>query len=239
MPSGKRLLGFLGIGLGSAVAIYLGASFVMSELSAIAGPDEPQSQSATGTTLEPAKPPDGMAMATFGNGCFWCTEAVFQRLKGVNTVVSGFSGGTVRNPTYRQVCTGTTGHAEAIQITYDPKEISFEDLLAVFWHSHDPTTKDRQGNDVGTQYRSVIFYHSDEQKQLAEKYKKKLDASGLFNLPIVTEIVPFSEFYRAEGYHQDYYNQNSRQPYCRIVIGPELEKLNELFHDRLKSDAQK
>ena len=138
-----------------------------------------------------------------------------------------------------QVCTGTTGHAEAIQITYEPKEISYEDLLAVFWHSHDPTTKDRQGNDVGTQYRSVIFYHSDEQKQLAEKNKKKLDESGLFPAPIVTEIVPFTEFYRAENYHQDYYNQNSRQPYCRAIIGPKLEKLKKVFKDKLKTDAQK
>ena len=177
------------------------------------------------------------ATATFGNGCFWCTEAVFQRLKGVKTVVSGYSGGSVKNPTYRQVCTGTTGHAEAIQITYDPKEISYEDLLAVFWHTHDPTTKDRQGNDVGTQYRSVIFYHSDEQKQLAEENKKKLDESGLFRAPIVTEIVPSTEFYRAEDYHQNYYNQNSGQPYCRAMIGPKLEKLKKVFKDKLKTDG--
>jgi peptide-methionine (S)-S-oxide reductase len=154
-------------------------------------------------------------------------------------VVSGYSGGTVKNPTYRQVCTGTTGHAEALQITFDPKEISYEDLLAVFCHTHDPTTKDRQGNDVGTQYRSVIFYHSDEQKQLAEKNKKKLDESGLFPAPIVTEIVPATEFYPAEDYHQNYYNQNSGQPYCRAIIGPKVEKLKKVFKDKLKTDAQK
>ena len=181
MPSTKKLLTFLGTALGLALALYLGGTFVMSDTTTADDPKETPPKSAKVTDQDPAKPPPGTATATFGNGCFWCTEAVFQRLKGVKTVVSGFSGGHVKNPTYRQVCTGTTGHAEAIQLTYDPKEISFDDLLAVFWHSHDPTTKDRQGNDVGTQYRSVIFYHSDEQKQLAEKYKKKLDESGLLS----------------------------------------------------------
>ena len=181
MPSTRRLLRSSGTALGLFVAAFVGGTFAMSESFTAAAP--------------PADKPAETETATFGNGCFWCTEAVFQRLKGVKTVVSGYSGGSVKNPTYRQVCTGTTGHAEAIQITYDPKEISYDDLLAVFWHTHDPTTKDRQGNDVGTQYRSVIFYHSDEQKQLAEKYKKKLDASGLYRAPIVTEIVPFTEFY--------------------------------------------
>lgn len=183
MPNVKRLLAFLGLTLGLAVALYLGGPFVMSDTTT---PDESAQappKAAEATTAEQPKQPAAMATATFGNGCFWCTEAVFQRLKGVKSVVSGYSGGTVRNPTYRQVCTGDTGHAEAIQITFDPKEISFDDLLAVFWHSHDPTTKDRQGNDVGTQYRSVIFYHSDEQKHLAEKYKKKLDESGLYRAP--------------------------------------------------------
>jgi peptide-methionine (S)-S-oxide reductase len=238
MPSANRLLALMGIALGLAVAVYLGGKFAMSETSLPDEPAQPAPKSVTATPPDPSKEP-ATTTATFGNGCFWCTEAVFQRLKGVKTVVSGFSGGTVKNPTYRQVCTGTTGHAEAIQITYDPKEIPYEDLLAVFWHSHDPTTKDRQGNDVGTQYRSVIFYHSDEQKQLAEKNKKKLDESGLFPGPIVTEIVPFTEFYRAEDYHQNYYNQNSGQPYCRFNIGPKLEKLKKVFKDKLKPDAQK
>ena len=238
MPTVKRSLTLLGTALGLAVALYLGGKFAMSESSTLDAGDQPPSNDAKHAVPTPASEPAGSATATFGNGCFWCTEAVFQRLKGVHHVVSGFSGGSVKNPTYQQVCTGTTGHAEAIQITYDPKEISYEDLLAVFWHTHDPTTKDRQGNDVGTQYRSAIFYHSDEQKQLAEKNKKKLDESGLFRAPIVTEIVPFTEFFRAEDYHQDYYNQNSRQPYCRAIIGPKLEKLKAAFKDKLKTEAQ-
>jgi peptide-methionine (S)-S-oxide reductase len=164
---------------------------------------------------------------------------VFQRLKGVQAVTSGYSGGTLKSPTYRQVCTGTTGHAEAIQITYDPALISYPELLEVFWQTHDPTTLNRQGNDVGTQYRSAIFYHSDKQKELAEEYKKKLDASGAFGQPIVTEIVPFKEFYRAEDYHQNYFNENSGQPYCRIMIVPKLEKLKKVFHDKLKTESSK
>jgi peptide-methionine (S)-S-oxide reductase len=179
------------------------------------------------------RPPTGLAQATFGGGCFWCTEAVFQNLKGVHSVVSGYTGGSVKNPTYQQVCSGTTGHAEAIQITYDPSAIPYEELLEVFWKTHDPTTRDQQGNDFGTQYRSAIFYHDDEQKALAEHYRKKLDASGLFPAPIVTEVVPFTEFYRAEAYHQNYYNQNASQPYCRAVIRPKLDKLKELFSDKL------
>lgn len=178
--------------------------------------------------------PAGKAQATFGNGCFWCTEAVFQRLKGVDTVVSGYSGGQVPNPTYKQVCTGTTGHAEAIQIAYDPKVITFEELLEVFWKTHDPTTLNRQGPDQGTQYRSVIFYHDAEQKRLAEHYKKKLDAAGIFSAPIVTEISPFTIFYSAEDYHQNYYNENASQGYCRVMIKPKLEKLKQIFQDKLK-----
>ena len=172
--------------------------------------------------------------ATFGAGCFWCTEAVFQRLEGVVAVESGYSGGNVPNPTYEQVCTGTTGHAEATQITFDQTKISYEELLEAFWKMHDPTTLDRQGNDVGTQYRSVIFYHNDMQKQLAEKYKKELDASGAWKNPIVTEISPFTKFYKAESYHQNYYNDNRLQPYCMFVIGPKLEKFEKVFKDRLK-----
>jgi peptide-methionine (S)-S-oxide reductase len=188
-----------------------------------------------GTVLEPAEVPAGMARATFGAGCFWCTEAVFQQLKGVQSVVSGYSGGSVKNPTYHQVCTGTTGHAEAIQVTYDPTVISYEELLEVFWQTHDPTTANRQGNDVGPQYRSVIFYRTDEQKRLAEEYRQKLNAAGIFSAPIVTEIAPFAEFYRAEGYHQNYFADNSAQPYCRAIIRPKLDKLKKLFQEKLKT----
>jgi peptide-methionine (S)-S-oxide reductase len=178
---------------------------------------------------------DGLETATFGAGCFWCVEAVFQQLEGVKTVVSGYTGGKVENPTYRQVSAGTTGHAEVIQLTYDPKVVTFPELLEVFWQTHDPTTLNRQGADVGTQYRSAVFYHTPEQKALAEKYKQELDASGAFNSPIVTEIVPVGKFYKAEDYHQNYYNLNSSQPYCSYVITPKLEKLKKVFKDKLKA----
>ncbi|MEK9139180.1 MAG: peptide-methionine (S)-S-oxide reductase MsrA, partial [Bacteroidota bacterium] len=179
----------------------------------------------TATTLE---------KATFGAGCFWCTEAVFQRLDGVVSVESGYSGGKMANQTYEQVSTGTKGHAEVTQITYAPAKISFDDLLEVFWKTHDPTTLNRQGNDVGTQYRSVIFYHNDQQKELAEKYKKELDASGAWKSPIVTEISPFTAFYKAESYHQDYYDNNKNAPYCMFVIGPKLEKFEKVFKSKMK-----
>lgn len=172
--------------------------------------------------------------ATFGTGCFWCTEAIFQELEGVLKVTSGYSGGTVVNPTYKQVCDGNTGHAEVIQIVYDPSKITFDELLEAFWQSHDPTTLNRQGNDVGPQYRSVIFYHDAEQKEKAEKYKAELDKSKAFDNPIVTEITPFSKFYVAENYHQDYYNNNGSQPYCYYVIRPKLEKFNKVFKNKLK-----
>ena len=175
-------------------------------------------------------------VATFGEGCFWCTEAVFQRLNGVVKVESGYSGGTVPNPTYDAVCTGKTGHAEATQITFDPKIISFKELLEVFWKTHDPTTLNRQGADVGTQYRSVIFYHNDEQKKLAEEYKQKLEAEKIWKDPIVTEISPFKNFYKAEDYHQDYYNRNGSQPYCTFVITPKIEKFEKVFKNKLKKD---
>ena len=173
-------------------------------------------------------------VATFGEGCFWCTEAVFQRLNGVVKVESGYSGGTVPNPTYEAVCTGKTGHAEATQIFFDPKIISFKELLEVFWKMHDPTTLNRQGADVGTQYRSVIFYHNDEQKKLAEEYKQKLEAEKIWKDPIVTEISPFKNFYKAEDYHQDYYNRHGSQPYCTFVITPKIEKFEKVFKDKLK-----
>jgi peptide-methionine (S)-S-oxide reductase len=174
-----------------------------------------------------------MEKATFGNGCFWCTEAVFQRLKGVEIVQSGYAGGHVENPTYEQVCTGNTGHAEAIQITYDPAKITFEELLEVFWKTHDPTTLNRQGNDIGIQYRSVIFYHNEEQRKLAEEYKRKLDAEKIWKDPIVTEIVPFTNFFVAENYHQNYYNRNGYQPYCVFNIRPKVAKLEKIFRDKL------
>jgi peptide-methionine (S)-S-oxide reductase len=177
---------------------------------------------------------DNLQIATFGSGCFWCTEAVFERLNGVVKVESGYSGGKVENPTYEEVCTGTTGHAEVTQITYDPSIITFDELLEVFWKTHDPTTLNRQGNDVGTQYRSVIFYHNDEQKKLAEKYKEELDKSGAWDNPILTEISPFTKFYSAESYHQDYYNNNPNQGYCAFVIAPKIEKFEKVFKDKLK-----
>lgn len=172
--------------------------------------------------------------ATFGAGCFWCTEAVFQNLKGVYKVTSGYAGGHVENPSYEEVCTGTTGHAEVTQIEFNPKEISFGELLEVFWKTHDPTTLNRQGNDVGTQYRSVIFYHNEEQKKLAEFYKDNLIKEEIWDKPVVTEISPFTKFYSAEGYHQNYYNNNPRQGYCTLVITPKVEKFKKLFAAKLK-----
>ncbi|MCU0427649.1 MAG: peptide-methionine (S)-S-oxide reductase MsrA [Candidatus Kapabacteria bacterium] len=173
-------------------------------------------------------------IATFGSGCFWCTEAIFQRVEGVVKVVSGYEGGTVKNPTYKQVCEGTTGHAECTQITFDPAKVSYDELLKIFWKTHDPTTLNRQGNDVGTQYRSVIFYHNEQQKVLAEKYKKELNASGAWDNPIVTEISATSTFYPAEDYHQNYFNDNPGQGYCAFVIRPKVEKFEAVFKDKLK-----
>jgi len=163
--------------------------------------------------------------ATFGAGCFWCVEAVFQRLDGVKEVVPGYSGGIKVNPTYNEVCTGRTGHAEVAQITFDPATISFDELLNMFWLSHDPTTKNRQGNDVGTQYRSAVFYHNEEQRSATEKSKEKLDNTKIFSDQIVTEITALDKFWPAEDYHNDYYNNNPNQPYCRVVIKPKLDKL--------------
>jgi peptide-methionine (S)-S-oxide reductase len=179
-----------------------------------------------------------METATFGSGCFWCTEAVFQRLKGVESVVSGYGGGSVENPTYEEVCSGDTGHAEAIQIKYDPSQIKYDEILEVFWKTHDPTTLNQQGNDYGTQYRSAVFYHNDEQRKLAEEYKKKLDAAKIWDRPIVTEITPFTNFYPAEKYHQNFYNNNPNQPYCSYIIRPKLKKLEEVFRDKLVSKSQ-
>ncbi|UOG77054.1 peptide-methionine (S)-S-oxide reductase MsrA [Hymenobacter tibetensis] len=175
-----------------------------------------------------------MQLATFGAGCFWCVEAVFQDLQGVQKVVSGYSNGRIANPTYREVCSGLTGHAEVIQITYDPKVISFEELLEVFWKTHDPTTLNRQGNDTGTQYRSGVYYHNDEQRRLAEEYKQKLNDAKAFDNPIVTEIEPLKSFYPAEDYHQNYFKLNGHEPYCQFVARPKVEKVRALFGDILK-----
>lgn len=164
-------------------------------------------------------------IATLANGCFWCSEAIFSRLKGVKSVLPGYSGGKVENPSYDDVCTGRTGHAEAAQIEFDPAVISFGKLLDVFWHTHDPTTLNRQGHDVGTQYRSAIFYHDDEQKKIAENSKRELEASGTYKDPVVTEIVPFGKFYVAEDYHKKYYEQHQDAQYCRYVIEPKVHKL--------------
>jgi len=175
-----------------------------------------------------------LEVATFGAGCFWCVEAIFKNLEGVESVVSGYSGGKVNNPTYEEVCSGSTGHAEVCQLTYDPSKITYTELLEVFWQLHDPTTLNRQGEDVGTQYRSVIFYHNAQQKKLAEKHKKELDESGAWHNPIVTAINPYKNFYRAEEYHQEYYKLNADNPYSTFVILPKMEKFKKVFKDKLK-----
>jgi methionine-S-sulfoxide reductase len=193
----------------------------------------------------PTKPPVAIEMSTasadpakletitLGSGCFWCTEAMFQNLRGVKSAVSGYSGGKAPNPSYEQVCAGNTGHAEVVQVTFDPSTISLDDILRVFWRTHDPTTLNRQGHDVGTQYRSAVFYHNEEQRKIAEAYKAQLDKSAAFGAPIVTEITPFDKFYPAEDYHQKYYDLNPNQGYCRMVISPKVEKFNKEFDDLL------
>ncbi len=172
--------------------------------------------------------------ATLGGGCFWCTEAVFLQLGGVEEVKPGYSGGEIKNPSYREVCTGRTGHAEVIQITFDPQKVSFAEILEVFFATHDPTTLNRQGNDVGTQYRSVIFYHNEEQKRVAEKVLALLEKDKVYENPVVTEIAPFTKFYLAEDYHHNYFEQNPGQPYCRFVVAPKVEKFQKLFKEKRK-----
>lgn len=176
-----------------------------------------------------------LEIATLGSGCFWCTEAFFLRVKGIESVVSGYSGGKVKNPTYKEVCSGLTGHAEVVQVKFDPSVITFGEVLEIFWNTHDPTTLNQQGADVGTQYRSVVFYHSDEQKKIAEAYKKQLDQSGIYKKPIVTEITPFSIFYPAEDYHQNYFELNPNQGYCQYVIRPKVEKFQKQYQSKLKN----
>jgi peptide-methionine (S)-S-oxide reductase len=177
---------------------------------------------------------ENLEIATLGGGCFWCLEAVFEQLGGVKSVNSGYAGGTVRNPSYEQVCTGTTGHAEVVQITFDPEKIAYRDLLDIFFTIHDPTTLNQQGGDVGTQYRSVIFYHTPEQEKVAKELIKELEASGIWENPIVTELEEYKEFYPAEEYHQEYYRRNRAQPYCQAVITPKLVKLRQKYLAKLK-----
>lgn len=176
---------------------------------------------------------NNLETATLGGGCFWCVEAVMQQLRGVETVVSGYSGGTVEDPSYREVCYGKTGHAEVVQITFDPSEITYRDLLFIFFSTHNPTTRNQQGADVGTQYRSIILHHSTEQKETAESVVGELEKEKVFDKPIVTEIVPFSAFYRAEAHHQDYFASNTNKPYCQAVIAPKVAKLRRRFLDKL------
>ncbi|NEU70479.1 peptide-methionine (S)-S-oxide reductase MsrA [Spirosoma agri] len=176
--------------------------------------------------------------ATFGTGCFWCTEAMYNSLDGVHSAISGYEGGPKPNPTYKEVCTGTTGHAECVEVTFDPSKITYQELLEAFFRSHDPTTLNRQGADVGTQYRSVIFYHTDEQKRLAETAKEELNKAGAYNSPIVTEISPASEFFEAEAYHQNYFVKNPGQGYCAFVIAPKLDKFKKVFKEKLKSHSE-
>ncbi len=179
--------------------------------------------------------PEGQEVITLGAGCFWCTEAVFQRINGVEKVVSGYSGGFVTEPTYRAVCDGTTGHAEVIQVFFDPKIITLGQLLEIFWVTHDPTTLNRQGADLGPQYRSAIFFHTSAQQKIALESKARLTASKVFDNPLVTEVTPFTNFFPAENYHQDYFNLNGSQPYCQFVVKPKVDKLKKFFRDRLKA----
>jgi peptide-methionine (S)-S-oxide reductase len=183
---------------------------------------------------EPMSTNKQLDTATFGGGCFWCMEAVFQDLRGVEKVESGFSGGHVKNPAYREVCEGTTGHAEVTQITFDPSVITYKDLVDIFWHVHNPTTLNQQGNDVGTQYRSVIFYHNEEQKKIAEASKAEATQTKVWPDPIVTEISPFTVFYKAEDYHQNYFKNNPNQSYCVYVVNPKVQKFKKQYHDKLK-----
>ncbi|MEN7547327.1 peptide-methionine (S)-S-oxide reductase MsrA [Rapidithrix thailandica] len=213
--------------------ILLTSLFIIVGVSSSCGQSQGQQEK---DNEQSEKTKKNMELATFGAGCFWCVEAVFQNLKGVEKVESGYSGGHVKNPTYKEVCNGTTGHAEVCQLTYNPDVISFEELLEVFWQTHDPTTLNRQGNDVGTQYRSAVFYHNEEQKDLAEKYKKALNDENAFGKPVVTEVSPFDTFYKAEDYHQNYYDNNSFAPYCMMVIRPKLDKFKKVFKDKLKED---
>ena len=229
MPSARYVIGIAII----AVAIFANWAFVTAD-----GPSRRRFPKFEPTRITPdsdsANSAEQLAQATFGGGCFWCVEAVYENLKGVHSVVAGYSGGHVLFPRYQQVLTGRTGHAEVVQITYDPSVISYPELLEVFWSTHDPTTINRQGPDFGTQYRSIIFYHDEEQKKLAEHYKKLLDESGAYRRPIVSEISALKQFYAAENYHQDYYEKNKRNYYCSRFIRPKLRKLRLVFDEKLE-----
>lgn len=197
-------------------------------------PNKKETNTSTTTQQNKIMNIENQDTVTIAGGCFWCVEAVYDQLKGVEKVTSGYSGGVIKNPAYREVCMGTTGHAEVIQIVYNTNEVSFKDILEVFFTVHDPTTLNRQGADVGTQYRSAIFYHNDEQKTIAEDIIKRLNESGAFNNKIVTEVSPFTVFYPAENYHQDYYAQHGSESYCQMVVRPKVEKFKKAFHDKLK-----
>lgn len=208
-----------------------------SNLAEAESPGEAESlaeSASPGSVTEPAAAKPAKETATFGAGCFWCVEAVFEQLKGVENVRSGYTGGSAESATYKLVSNGNTGHAEVIQFEFDPSVITYKELLEVFWKSHDPTTLNQQGNDVGTQYRSAVFYHNDKQRELAETYKKRLNDENAFSSPVVTEITEFGEFYSAEGYHQDYFAANGNAPYCRFVVRPKVEKVRKVFADKLR-----
>ena len=207
--------------------------FIFSFLSCNLSSDKKDENNILAQNIEGMK---GLELATFGNGCFWCTEAIFEQLEGVSKVESGYAGGKVKNPSYKEVCTGNTGHAEVIRLVYDPKVISYTEILDVFFNTHDPTTLNRQGADVGTQYRSVIFYHNDSQKEEAESMIAALEKEKVFNSKIVTEVTAINNYYVAENYHQDYYNNNKNQGYCRMVINPKLEKFMKKYKSKLKKD---
>lgn len=231
------MLIFVGLSLTTMLTLMSGCekSITQEDRPIAIADDPPQTQ-----TKPAALEADELEVVTLGSGCFWCTEAFFRELKGVKSAVSGYSGGQDPNPTYKAVCTGSTGHAEVIQVTFDPQQIEFTDLLKAFWETHDPTTLNRQGADVGTQYRSAIFYHNEQQKEKAIAYKKQLDESGKFKNPIVTEITAFEKFYPAEEYHQDYFKLNPNAQYCQYVIRPKLDKFRSQFADKLKNtEAEK
>ena len=226
----------------SSVTLVI-AILSIATILAYAAPDEQAKTPATGSetstnTEVKSAPMTKLETATFGGGCFWCTEAVYQQVKGVEKIVSGYMGGHIDNPTYRQVCSGTTGHAEVIQLQYDPAVVSFETLLEIHFKTHDPTTLNRQGNDEGTQYRSAIFFHTPEQKQTSEGIKKKLEEANAFPNPIVTEIVPAVKFYAAEDYHQNYLRENPNNPYCNAVAVPKVLKVRKVFADYVKDAEQ-
>lgn len=210
-------------------------SIIMLSFGAVSCAQQPAAKESSNSKTENTMNTEGLSVATLGGGCFWCVEAIFQELEGVEKVESGYSGGAVKNPAYREVCNGTTGHAEVVQVYFDPSKITYEEILEVFFTTHDPTTLNRQGADVGTQYRSVIFYHDDAQKAVAQKVKDEI-APTIWDDAIVTEISPFQSFYEAEDYHQNYFSDNPNQPYCQIVINPKVAKFRQKFADKLKKN---